>query len=145
MAKKQNTILHRWFEEVCNNGCAELSDEMTAPECVAHGLDDQSATQAAIPSAGRKNSRNSFSAFAAPSRISTSMSKQWFQQAIWSFAIAKSKHRGTRWKGAGGEPPISNFKNCVRNSLNCDFFAKSNHTWFVQISVYTMYIRRSAK
>ena len=48
MAKEKNTILHRWFEEVWNKGKAELIDEMIAPECVAHGLDDPSATQAAI-------------------------------------------------------------------------------------------------
>ena len=42
MAKEKNTILHRWFEEVWNKGKAELIDEMIAPECIAHGLDDPS-------------------------------------------------------------------------------------------------------
>ena len=42
MAKKQNTILHRWFEEVWNKGTAELIDELIAPECIAHGLEDPS-------------------------------------------------------------------------------------------------------
>ena len=144
MAKKQNTILLRWFEGVWNDGLAELMDKLIAPNAIAYGLENHTPPMAMKP-ASLKHSRNSITAFAVRLRIFTSMSKQWFQQAIWSFAIAKSKHRGTRWKGAGGEPPISNFKNCVRNSLNCEFFAKSNHTWFVQISVYTMYIRRSAK
>ena len=40
MAKEKITILHRWFEEVWNKGKAELIDEMIAPECNAHGLDD---------------------------------------------------------------------------------------------------------
>ena len=42
MAKKQNTILRRWFEEVWNNCRAELIDEMIAPNAVAHGLEDSS-------------------------------------------------------------------------------------------------------
>ena len=40
MAKEQNTILHRWFEEVCNNGRAELIDEMIAPNAAAHGREE---------------------------------------------------------------------------------------------------------
>ena len=39
MAKEQNTILHRWFEEVWNNGRAELIDEMIAPNDIAYGLE----------------------------------------------------------------------------------------------------------
>ena len=42
MAKEQNTILHRWFEGVWNNGRAELIDEMIAP--IAHGLEDPNGT-----------------------------------------------------------------------------------------------------
>ena len=42
MAKEKVTILHRWFDEVWNKGKAELIDEMIAPECIAHGLDDPS-------------------------------------------------------------------------------------------------------
>ena len=42
MANENVTILHRWFEEVWNKGNAELIDEMIAPECVAHGLEDPS-------------------------------------------------------------------------------------------------------
>ena len=42
MAKEKHTILHRWFEEVWNKGKAELIDEMIAPECISHGLDDPS-------------------------------------------------------------------------------------------------------
>lgn len=78
MAKEKVTILRRWFEEVWNKGNAELIDEMLAPECIAFGLNDPSATRVAIPSTGRKNSRNSFLALAAPSRISTSMCRKRF-------------------------------------------------------------------
>ena len=42
MAKQKHTILHRWFEEVWNKGRTEVIDEMIAPECIAHGLDDPS-------------------------------------------------------------------------------------------------------
>ena len=34
MAKTKVTILHRWFEEVWNQGRAELIDEMIAPDAV---------------------------------------------------------------------------------------------------------------
>lgn len=44
MAKEQNTSLHRWFEEVWNNGRAELIDEMIAPNAIAHGLEDPNDT-----------------------------------------------------------------------------------------------------
>ena len=40
MAKEQNTILHRWFEEVCNNGRAELFGEMIAANAAVHALKD---------------------------------------------------------------------------------------------------------
>ena len=40
MAKEQNNILHRWFEEVWNNGRTEVIDEMIAPDTIAHGLED---------------------------------------------------------------------------------------------------------
>ena len=40
MAKVKNIILHRWFEEVWNNGRAERIDEMIAPNGIAHGLED---------------------------------------------------------------------------------------------------------
>ena len=40
MAKEQNTILHRWFEEVWNNDRAELIDDMIAPNAIVHGPED---------------------------------------------------------------------------------------------------------
>ena len=40
MAKEKNTILHRWFEEVWNNGRTEVIDEMIAPNAIAYGLED---------------------------------------------------------------------------------------------------------
>ena len=40
MAKEQNSILHRWFEEGCNNGRTKFIDEMIAPNAIAHGLED---------------------------------------------------------------------------------------------------------
>ena len=44
MAKEQKTILHRWFEEVWNNGRTEVIDEMIAPHAIAYGLEDPSDT-----------------------------------------------------------------------------------------------------
>ena len=44
MAKKQNTILHRRFEEVWNNDRTEVIDEMIAPNAIAYGLEDPSDT-----------------------------------------------------------------------------------------------------
>ena len=44
MAKKKNTILHRWFEEVWNKRRTEVIDEMIAPNAIAHGLEDPSDT-----------------------------------------------------------------------------------------------------
>ncbi len=44
MAKEQNTILHRWFKEVWNNGRTEVIDEMIAPNAIAHGLEDPNDT-----------------------------------------------------------------------------------------------------
>ena len=54
MAKEKNTILHRWFEEVWNKGKAELIDEMIAPECIAHGLDDPSGNPVCGPEEFKK-------------------------------------------------------------------------------------------
>ena len=33
-------LIHRWFEEVWNNGRAEAIGEMMGEHCVAHGLAD---------------------------------------------------------------------------------------------------------
>ena len=41
MADQNETLVHRWFEEVWNKGRAEVIDEMFACEGVAHGLVDQ--------------------------------------------------------------------------------------------------------
>ena len=54
MANQKNTILHRWFEEVWNKGRAELIDEMIAPECIAHGLEDPSGKPVRGPEDFRK-------------------------------------------------------------------------------------------
>ena len=49
MAKEQNTILHRWFEEVWNNGRTEVIDEMIAPNAIAHGLEDPNGNEVCGP------------------------------------------------------------------------------------------------
>jgi steroid delta-isomerase-like uncharacterized protein len=41
MADQNETLLHRWFEEVWNKGRADAIDEMFASEGIAHGLTDQ--------------------------------------------------------------------------------------------------------
>jgi predicted ester cyclase len=35
------TPMHRWFEEVWNQGREEVIDEMMADDCIAHGLVDK--------------------------------------------------------------------------------------------------------
>jgi steroid delta-isomerase-like uncharacterized protein len=40
MCEENKALVHRWFEEVWNRGRAEAIDEMCAPDCVAHGLTD---------------------------------------------------------------------------------------------------------
>ena len=75
MATNKNTILHRWFEEVWNNGRTEAIDEMIAPNAISHGLEDPIDTEGNEVSS-RKNSRNSITAFAARFRILTSVSKK---------------------------------------------------------------------
>ena len=105
MAKEQNNILHRWFEEVWNNGRTEVIDEMIAPNAIAHGLEDPSDTKGNEVSS-RKNSRNSITAFAARFRKFTSASKKWFQKVTWSSAIAKSRQR-IRVRALAWNPPAS--------------------------------------
>jgi steroid delta-isomerase-like uncharacterized protein len=40
MGKTYETIQHRWFEEVWNQGKAETIDELLAPDVVVHGIKD---------------------------------------------------------------------------------------------------------
>ena len=40
MTTENDTVLHRWFEEVWNKGRAEAIDEMFADDGIAHGLTD---------------------------------------------------------------------------------------------------------
>jgi len=40
MSQQYINLLHRWFEEVWNQGRAEAIDELAAPEVVSHGLAD---------------------------------------------------------------------------------------------------------
>ena len=42
MSEAKVTLLHRWFDEVWNQGRAEAIDEMFACEGIAHGLTDES-------------------------------------------------------------------------------------------------------
>lgn len=40
MTADNKTLMHRWFEEVWNQGRAETIDELMAEDCVVHGLAD---------------------------------------------------------------------------------------------------------
>ena len=40
MTTKNDTILHRWFEEVWNKGRRDAIDEILSPHAIAHGLSD---------------------------------------------------------------------------------------------------------
>ena len=40
MLQPQPTLLHRWFDEVWNQGRMETIDELFAPDAIAHGLSD---------------------------------------------------------------------------------------------------------
>lgn len=40
MTTQNDTILHRWFDEVWNKGRREAIDEMLSPDAIAHGLTD---------------------------------------------------------------------------------------------------------
>lgn len=41
MGKTYETIHHRWFDEVWNQGKAEVIDELMAPDVIVHGLTDE--------------------------------------------------------------------------------------------------------
>jgi hypothetical protein len=43
MATDMNAFLHRWFEEVWNQGREEKIDELLAPDGVAYGLGESEA------------------------------------------------------------------------------------------------------
>jgi steroid delta-isomerase-like uncharacterized protein len=45
MAEKNDTIAHRWFEEVWNKGREDAIDEMFAEDSIAHGLSDGTGTE----------------------------------------------------------------------------------------------------
>ena len=49
MPEQIKTLLHRWFEEVWNNGRADAIDEMFACEGIAHGLTDESGNELCGP------------------------------------------------------------------------------------------------
>jgi steroid delta-isomerase-like uncharacterized protein len=45
MTDRNDTIQHRWFEEVWNKGRADAIDQMLAPEIVGHGLVDSNGNE----------------------------------------------------------------------------------------------------
>lgn len=45
MTVKNDTIAHRWFEEVWNKGREDAIDEMFAEDSIAHGLSDGSGNE----------------------------------------------------------------------------------------------------
>ena len=45
MTNQYETILHRWFDEVWNKGCAETIDELLDPNVLIHGLVDSSGNE----------------------------------------------------------------------------------------------------
>jgi predicted ester cyclase len=49
MADQNETLLHRWFEEVWNKGRAEAIGEMFASGGIAHGLTDQDGNEVCGP------------------------------------------------------------------------------------------------
>jgi steroid delta-isomerase-like uncharacterized protein len=63
MSDPNQTLVHRWFEEVWNKGRAEAIDEMFACEGIAHGLADQSGNEMCGPEGFRpffESFRNAF-------------------------------------------------------------------------------------
>ena len=49
MTVDNKTLIHRWFEEVWNQGRAETIEELLAEECVIHGLADASGREVRGP------------------------------------------------------------------------------------------------
>jgi steroid delta-isomerase-like uncharacterized protein len=47
MPQDNNNLLHRWFEEVWNQGREEAIDELAAPDVIAHGLVDHQGKEVA--------------------------------------------------------------------------------------------------
>jgi len=43
MSEQNKALIHRWFEEVWNHGCADAISEMLAADAVVHGLSDDAA------------------------------------------------------------------------------------------------------
>src|SRR5262245_52342114 len=41
MSAAGKALVHRWFEDVWNNGQADVIDQLMAPHCVIHGLGPQ--------------------------------------------------------------------------------------------------------
>src|SRR5687768_870929 len=63
MSEEKMTLLHRWFEEVWNQGRTEVIDEMFACDGIAHGLTDESGNELCGPEGFKPffmNFRNSF-------------------------------------------------------------------------------------
>lgn len=65
MSEEYETLMHRWFEEVWNQGRADAIDEMFAEDGLAYGLP----TENGEPIRGPKDFRCFFSSFAKRSRI----------------------------------------------------------------------------
>jgi len=53
MAVNNKALIHRWFDEVWNQGRVESIDELLADECVIHGLADSSGKEVEGPAAFR--------------------------------------------------------------------------------------------
>jgi steroid delta-isomerase-like uncharacterized protein len=51
MAETYDTLAHRWFEEVWNQGRESAIDELLAEDAVAHGLSDQAGDEIRGPAA----------------------------------------------------------------------------------------------
>jgi steroid delta-isomerase-like uncharacterized protein len=47
--RKMNTLIHRWFEEVWNQGRESLIDELTTEDAVSHGLSSAEGEQVRGP------------------------------------------------------------------------------------------------
>ena len=63
MAGKNDTLLHRWFEEVWNKRRPEAIDEMLDCEGIAHGLVDESGKELCGPEGFKPFFANFISAF----------------------------------------------------------------------------------